>query len=90
LHLKYHTEGAKSIREEYFYARRQSKLRAAILIRDFTAVICQHNSKIAVCDDFKRAMGQVKGPALVFRPALERIQAQARIPILLPSKLPVS
>jgi hypothetical protein len=36
------------------------------------------------------AMGQVKGPALVFRAARERIQAQARIPILLPCKLPVS
>jgi hypothetical protein len=34
-------------------------------------------------------MGQAKGPALVFRPALEQIQAQTRIPILLPSKLPV-
>jgi hypothetical protein len=33
-------------------------------------------------------MGQAKGPALVFRPALEHIQAQTRIPILLPSKLP--
>ena len=33
-------------------------------------------------------MGQAKEPAPVFRPALERIQAQARIPILLPSKFP--
>jgi MFS family permease len=35
-------------------------------------------------------VSQVKGPTLVFRPALERLQAQARIPILLPSELPVS
>ena len=33
-------------------------------------------------------MGQAKGPAPVFRPALEEIQSQTRIPILLPSKLP--
>ena len=33
-------------------------------------------------------MGQAKGPAPVFRPALEQIQSQTRIPILLPSKLP--
>jgi hypothetical protein len=35
------------------------------------------------------AMGQATQPALVFKPALERIQAQVRIPILLPSRLPV-
>jgi hypothetical protein len=34
------------------------------------------------------AMGQAKGPAPVFRPALEQIQSQTRIPILLPSRLP--
>lgn len=34
------------------------------------------------------AMGQAKGPAQVFRPALEEIQSQMRIPILLPSTLP--
>jgi hypothetical protein len=33
-------------------------------------------------------MAQTKGPAPVFRPALEQIQSQTRIPILLPSKLP--
>ncbi len=33
-------------------------------------------------------MAQVKGPAPIFRPALEQIQSQVRIPILLPSKLP--
>jgi hypothetical protein len=33
-------------------------------------------------------MGQAKEPAPVFRSALEQIQAQARIAILLPSKLP--
>jgi hypothetical protein len=33
-------------------------------------------------------MAQAKGPALVFRPALEQIQPQTRIPILLPYKLP--
>src|SRR5687767_14557507 len=33
-------------------------------------------------------MAQAKGPAPVFRPALEQIQSQTRIPILLPSKLP--
>jgi hypothetical protein len=33
-------------------------------------------------------MGQTEGPASVFRPALERIQSQTQIPILLPSKLP--
>lgn len=33
-------------------------------------------------------MGQAKGPAPVFRPALEEIQSQTRIPILLPSNLP--
>ena len=33
-------------------------------------------------------MGQVKGPAPVFRPALEQIQPQTRIPVVLPSKLP--
>ena len=33
-------------------------------------------------------MGQAKGPAPVFRPALEQIQSQTPIPILLPSKLP--
>ncbi len=33
-------------------------------------------------------MGQVKGPAQVFRAALKQIQSQARIPILLPSRLP--
>jgi hypothetical protein len=33
-------------------------------------------------------MGQSKGPAPVFRPALEQIQPQTRIPIVLPSKLP--
>lgn len=31
---------------------------------------------------------QAKAPAPVFRPALEQIQSQTRIPILLPSKLP--
>ena len=34
------------------------------------------------------AMGQAKGPAPIFRPALEQIQSQTRIPILLPSRLP--
>ena len=34
------------------------------------------------------AMGQGKGPAPIFRPALEQIQSQTRIPILLPSRLP--
>lgn len=34
------------------------------------------------------AMGQGKGPASIFRPALEQIQAQTQIPILLPSRLP--
>jgi hypothetical protein len=33
-------------------------------------------------------MGQAKGPTQVFRPALEQIQSQTRIPILLPSTLP--
>jgi hypothetical protein len=33
-------------------------------------------------------MGQAKGPAPVFRPALEQIQSKIRIPIVLPSKLP--
>jgi hypothetical protein len=33
-------------------------------------------------------MGQGKGPAPVFRPALEQIGAKTRIPIVLPSKLP--
>lgn len=33
-------------------------------------------------------MGQSKGPAAVFRPALEEIQSQTRIPIVLPSELP--
>jgi hypothetical protein len=33
-------------------------------------------------------MAQAKGPAPIFRPALEQIQSQTRIPILLPSKLP--
>jgi hypothetical protein len=33
-------------------------------------------------------MAQAKAPARVFRPALEEIQSQTRIPILLPSKLP--
>ena len=33
-------------------------------------------------------MGQAKEPAPVFKSALERIQAQTRITILLPSKLP--
>jgi hypothetical protein len=33
-------------------------------------------------------MGQAKGPSSVFRPALEQIQSQTRIPILLPSQLP--
>lgn len=32
--------------------------------------------------------GQAKQPAPLFRPALEQIQAQTRIPILLPYKLP--
>jgi hypothetical protein len=35
-------------------------------------------------------MGHAKGPAPVFRPALEEIQSQTRIPILLPSRLPSS
>lgn len=34
------------------------------------------------------AMAQAKGPAPIFRPALEQIQSQTRIPILLPSRLP--
>ena len=34
------------------------------------------------------AIGQATGPAPVFRPALEQIQSQTRIPILLPSLLP--
>src|SRR5579872_1718934 len=34
------------------------------------------------------AMGQAKGPAPIFRPALEEIRSQTRIPILLPSRLP--
>jgi hypothetical protein len=34
------------------------------------------------------AMGQATGPAQVFRPALEQIQSQTRIPILLPTTLP--
>ena len=33
-------------------------------------------------------MGQAKGPARVFTPALEQIQSKTRIPILLPSALP--
>ena len=33
-------------------------------------------------------VGQAKGPARVFTPALEQIQSKTRIPILLPSKLP--
>ena len=33
-------------------------------------------------------IGQAKGPAVVFRPAVRQIQSQTRIPILLPSKLP--
>jgi hypothetical protein len=33
-------------------------------------------------------MGQAKEPAPVFRPALEQIRSQTRIPILLPSNLP--
>ncbi len=33
-------------------------------------------------------IGQARGPAPVFRPALEQIQSQTRIPILLPSMLP--
>lgn len=33
-------------------------------------------------------MGQAKGPAPVFQPALEEIQSHTQIPILLPSKLP--
>lgn len=33
-------------------------------------------------------MGQAKQPAPIFRPALEQIQPQTRIAILLPSKLP--
>src|SRR5579864_3864628 len=34
------------------------------------------------------AMGQTKGPARVFTPALQQIQSKTRIPILLPSTLP--
>jgi hypothetical protein len=34
--------------------------------------------------------GQSKGPARVFKPALKQIQSQARIPIVLPSKLPAT
>jgi hypothetical protein len=34
------------------------------------------------------AVGQAKGPARVFTPALEQIQSKIHIPILLPSKLP--
>ena len=34
------------------------------------------------------ATGQAKGPAPVFKPALEQIRSQTRIPILLPSRLP--
>jgi hypothetical protein len=34
------------------------------------------------------ALGQPKGPARIFTPALEEIQSKTRIPILLPSKLP--
>jgi len=34
------------------------------------------------------AMEQATGPAQVFRPALEQIQSQTRIPILLPTTLP--
>ena len=34
------------------------------------------------------AAAQAKEPAPVFKPALEQIQSQTRIPILLPSKLP--
>jgi hypothetical protein len=37
---------------------------------------------------FNSVMGQGKGPSSVFRPALEKIQSQTRIPILLPSQLP--
>jgi len=33
-------------------------------------------------------IGKAKEPAPVFRPALKQIQPQARVPILLPSKLP--
>jgi hypothetical protein len=33
-------------------------------------------------------VGQAKGPARVFKPALEQIQSKISIPILLPSKLP--
>ena len=34
------------------------------------------------------AMGQAKGPARVFTPALEQIQSKTRLPILLPATLP--
>ena len=45
---------------------------------------------LALFADFglKSVIGQSKGPAPVFKPALEEIQSQTRIPILLPSKLP--
>ena len=39
-------------------------------------------------DGMSAGVGQAKGPARVFTPALEEIQSQTRIPILLPSKLP--
>lgn len=43
-----------------------------------------------LCSNFllNSVTGQVKGPAPVFRQALEHIRSQTRIPILLPSKLP--
>jgi uncharacterized protein YecT (DUF1311 family) len=39
-------------------------------------------------DGVSSGVGQAKGPAQVFKPALEQIQSKTRIPILLPSKLP--
>jgi hypothetical protein len=38
-------------------------------------------------DDVSSGVGQPKGPARVFTPALEQVQSKTRIPILLPRKL---
>lgn len=39
-------------------------------------------------DGVSAGVGQAKGPARVFKPALEQIQSKTHVPILLPSKLP--
>ena len=55
-------------------------IKRALLVAVVLLLFTQYRS------DF--AMGQGKEPAQVFRPALEQIQSQTRIPILLPSTLP--